>query len=215
MRHIGTLIAAFVIAPMAWILLAFGQDRSVQAFAAAARPGMGLSPADFVRPFEYLAAAGLILGIIATLRFSPLGAVLTGFVYSLSYAVLLVAPQGVLDMFSHRLSIAGRHADPTIPIRTGTTLVIGALMLVAVVSAGRWRRWPRAGVEPTEEWVDRDRPVGIDGLDLDPPGRRREPELVGRYQSPGLPPRPNSFAPATTGLDWPWGSSRPRSESGW
>jgi hypothetical protein len=31
MRHVGTLIAAIISAPLAWILLAYGQDRSVQA----------------------------------------------------------------------------------------------------------------------------------------------------------------------------------------
>lgn len=215
MRHFGTLIAAIVIAPLAWILLAFGQDRSVQAFAAATHPGMGLSAADFVRPFEYLAAAGLLLGILATLRFSPLGAVVTGFTYTLSYALLLVAPQGVLDLFSHRLSIAGRHADATIPIRTGTTMILGVLLLVAVVSVGRWRRWPRAGGEVDDEWVDRDRPVGIDGLDLHPPRRSREPEFVSHHHAPAFAPRSTGLASTTTGTSWPWGSSRPHSESGW
>ncbi len=76
MRHLGTLIAAVVIGPSAWILLAFGQDRSAQAFAHA--QNTALHTGDFVRPVEYLAAAGLLLGLLATLRVSPLGSVLTG-----------------------------------------------------------------------------------------------------------------------------------------
>jgi hypothetical protein len=213
MRHIGTLIAAIVIAPLAWLLLAYGQDRSVQAFATAARPGLGLTPADFVHPFEFLAAAGLLLGIIATLRFSPLGAVVTGLAYTLSYAVLLVAPQGLLDLLSHKLSIAGRHADLSTPVRTGTTLVLGALLLVAVFSVGRWRRWPRRGDGPPATGSDRDRPVGLDGLGLDSPtqplpGRHAEPEMAGQYRS-------TAFAPPRSEQTWPWGSSRPVSGSGW
>jgi hypothetical protein len=213
MRHIGTLIAAIVIAPLAWLLLAYGQERSVQAFATAARPGLGMSPVDFVRPFEFLAAAGLLLGIIATLRFSPLGAVVTGLMYTLSYALLLLAPQGVLDLFSHGLFIAGRHVDLSTPIRTGTAMVLGGLLLVAVLSVGRWRRWPRPDDGSGEIGSDRDRPVGLDGLDLDPPtqplpGRHSEPELAGWHRSSGL-------TQARPGLAWPWGSSRPVSGSGW
>src|SRR6266516_2652260 len=81
MRHLGTLIAAVVIGPSAWILLAFGQDRSAQAFAHA--QNTALHTGDFVRPVEYLAAAGLLLGLLATLRVSPLGSVLTGLGFAL------------------------------------------------------------------------------------------------------------------------------------
>src|SRR5215475_9993128 len=102
MRHVRTLIAAVVITPLAWILMAFGQDHSAQAFANGANGG-SLHGGDFFRPVLFLAAAGLILGLIATLRISPLGAVLAGFVYTVSYLALLVAPARVLDLLNHHL----------------------------------------------------------------------------------------------------------------
>jgi hypothetical protein len=142
MRHIATLIAAVFIGPLAWILIAFGQDRSAAAFAKAQSSG-AFDTGDFVRPLIYLVAAGILVGLIATLRISPLGAVLTGVVYVLSYVWLLVDPKGMLDLFKRNLSIFGQTADPTLPVRTGTTLIIGALLLVAVVSVKRWRRWPQ------------------------------------------------------------------------
>jgi hypothetical protein len=142
MRHLGTLIAAIVIGPLAWILVAFGQDRSATAFAKAQSTG-AFHTGDFVQPLIFLGAAGILLGLIGTLRFSPLGAALTGVVYVASYVALLIDPKGMLNLFKHNLDIAGRHADPTLPIQTGTTLVLGALLLVAVASLGRWRRWPR------------------------------------------------------------------------
>jgi hypothetical protein len=148
MRHIWTLIAAIVIGPLAWILIAFGQDRSAEAFAKAQSSG-AFHTGDFVRPLLYLAAAGILLGLIGTLRFSPLGSTLTGVAYVASYVALLIAPKNMLDLFKHNLSVFGQKADPTTPIQTGTTLVIGAVLLVSVVSAARWRRWPRpAGDEP-------------------------------------------------------------------
>jgi hypothetical protein len=145
MRHIGTLIAAIVIGPLAWILIAFGQDRSAAAFANVQKNNGAFHTGDFVRPLIFLLAAGLILGLIATLRFSPLGAGLTGVVYVLSYVWLFIDAKGLLNIFKHPLSIGGETADPTIPVRTGTTLLVGALLLVSVVSMARWRRWPRPG----------------------------------------------------------------------
>jgi len=141
MRHLGTLIAAVIIAPLAWILLAFGQDRSAQAFANVQGDG-AFDKGDFLRPALCLAAAGLLFGLIATLRFSPLGAVLTGIVYADSYLALLVNPKRLLDVFPDKISVAGRSADLTTPLRTGTALLLGALLLVGVASVGRWRRWP-------------------------------------------------------------------------
>src|SRR5437764_14276814 len=84
MRHIGTLIAAMVIAPLVWLLLAFGQGRSAQAFAKAQSTGV-YHGGDFLRPLQALAAAGRLLGLIATLRLSPLGAVVAGVAYASSY----------------------------------------------------------------------------------------------------------------------------------
>ena len=177
MRHLSTLIAAVVIAPLAWVLLAFGEDRSAQAFANADTSG-AFHTGDFVRPAVCLAAAGLLLGLLATLRFSPLGAVVAGAGYAASYLALLVAPKGVLDLFSMNVSVAGRHADMTTPIKTGTTLLLGALMLVAVGSVARWRAWPSTEespepAKPAQYPLPEDRPLGADGL--------REPEYATRY----------------------------------
>jgi hypothetical protein len=185
MRHLGTLIAAVVIAPLAWILIAFGQDRSATAFANA--HSGALHGGDFVRPLQYLAAAGLLLGLIATLRFSPLGALVAGAGYLSSYALLVVAPDQLLRFFSHDLSVVGHRADLATPVRTGTTLLVGALLVVAAASIGRWRRWPRPAADRFDTDPAVDRPVGADGLGLLPPGRGGEPEFAVRY---GTGPEP-------------------------
>jgi hypothetical protein len=152
MRHIATLIAAVIIAPLAWVLLAFGQDRSVQIIAAGDQAGH-LQGSAFVRPVLVLAAAGLLLGLIATLRVSPLGAVVTGAVYAATYLLLLAAPGAVLRVFRHNLSIGGKHADASAPIQTGTTLLLGGLMLVAIFSVNRWRRRPRSAESTSDTWT--------------------------------------------------------------
>ena len=175
MRHIGTLIAAIVIGPLAWILLAIGQDRSVQAFTTAQSSG-AFNTGDFVRTALLLAAAGTLLGLIATLRFSPLGAVLTGVVYAGSYLAMLTRPTWLLHLLGHKVTVAGQHADLATPVRTGTTLLIGAAMLVAMLSVQRWRRWPRSTAEAAEMEAPesfsspavsaQDRLLGAEGLGL-------------------------------------------------
>ncbi|MFG2056133.1 hypothetical protein ACGFI9_19110 [Micromonospora sp. NPDC048930] len=179
-RHVWTMIAAVVIAPLAWLLLAYGQERSLQAFADQASTG-GFTHGVFAGPALCLAAAGLLLGLIATLRLSPTGAVLTGGVYTASYLALLVNPDAVLDVFPASMSVAGRTADPTLPLRTGVSLLLGGLLLVSVVSVGRWRRWPvTSDVHPRESigsavTLPEDRASGAEGPGLAPASDAAEP----------------------------------------
>lgn len=170
MRHLWTLIAAVVIAPLGWVMLAYGQDRSIQAFVNEDASG-AFSNGDFIRPALCLGAAGLLLGLLGTLRFSPAGAVLTGLLYTGGYLAMLASPDAVLDVLPGRISLAGREADLETPLRTGSAMVLGAALLLAVASASRWRR-PAAAQE--QEAADRraplplaeDRPLGADGLGL-------------------------------------------------
>jgi hypothetical protein len=182
MRHIATLIAAVIIAPLAWVLLAFGQDRSVQIIATGDEAGY-LHGSEFVRPALVLAAAGILLGLIATLRFSPLGAVVAGVFYAGTYLMMIAAPGAVLRLFRHNLSIAGKHADASMPIRTGTTLLLGGLLLVAVMSVGRWRRWPRPTAstsEVSDPWTS-ELSSNSGGASVDGFGLGSEPEMRERY----------------------------------
>ena len=176
MRHYGTLIAAVVISPLAWILLAFGQDRSTHIFANAHGNG-SLTGGEFGWPLLMLAGAGLLLGLIGTLRFSPLGATFAGVVYVSSYALLLIMPKGLMDFAGHMLYISGHGADMSAPIRSGTSMALGAALLVSVFSVSRWRRWPRPEFGPSSSSSTALLP------DYNPlgtlPERDTEPDLVG------------------------------------
>ncbi|MER7443376.1 hypothetical protein [Micromonospora avicenniae] len=200
MRHIKTVIAALVVGPLAWVLLAAGQGRSLRVFADAQDHGGAPDAIALLKPLLVLAAAGLLLGLIATVRVSPLGSVLTGLAYAVSYAGLLFSPAWVLDLLSHKLSVAGYQIDLLTPVRTGTTLLLGLLLMVGVVSVHRWRRWPQPDadeqtVEVPDQMIppvsERDRPLGVDGLgstkqgeDPTKPGKAGEPEpaMVGGSQ---------------------------------
>ena len=139
MRHFGTLIAAIVIAPAAWLLIAFGQNEAGSSFAKAQHSG-AWPAGDFLAPLLLLAAAGILLGLVGTLRFSPLGAVLTGLVYTASYAAVLFAGKAVNDLLNHRVTLAGHTADLRTPVASGASLLLGSLLLVSIVSVQRWRR---------------------------------------------------------------------------
>ncbi|WP_327004567.1 hypothetical protein OHA72_57695 [Dactylosporangium sp. NBC_01737] len=197
MRHLGTLITAIIVAPLAWVLLAIGQQRSVAAFSG------DLQPAEFVRPLLVLAAAGLLLGVLGTLRFSPLGAMAIGIVYIFSNTMLLASPSTVMRVFTDDLHVAGRHIDLTAPIRTGTTMVLGVLLLVGATSVQRWRRWPRPAGDGAPATGVEDRPLGVDGLGLDIPQQDTEPEPSVRYVT-----SPDPYATSrrgTSASDAPYG----------
>jgi hypothetical protein len=215
MRHVWTLIAAVVIAPLTWVLLAYGQDRSLQAFLNEEATG-SFRNGDFIRPVLCLAAAGLLLGLLGTLRFSPLGAVLTGLAYTTSYLALLVDPEAVLNLLPGRFSLAGREADLETPLRSGSAMVLGAALLLAVASASRWRRWPVPQEEPAVPvgrgaplLLPDDRPLGAEGLGLPSTPLAGEPL--------GAPLRADDFGP-DDGPEWGrvpvtpgWSNQRPES----
>jgi hypothetical protein len=147
MRHLGTLFAAIVIAPAAWLLIAFGQTETGPAFAKALASG-AWPAGDFIPALLLLGGAGILLGLIGTLRFSPLGAVLTGLAYTASFVSLLFAGKTVNSLLNYTITIAGHKADLRAPVGTGTSLILGALLLVSVASIKRWLRWPALAGQP-------------------------------------------------------------------
>jgi hypothetical protein len=180
MRHIRSLIVAIVIAPLAWVLLALGQVQSAGAFPDTGRGG-ALQTGDFVRPVALLAGAGLLLGILGLLRLSPVGALVIGVVLTLSYTMLLVAPSQVVDLLGRDLSVAGRPIDLVQPVRTGTTMLLGVLLLVGTVSMRRWQRLSHPADDATGTMLASQRPAGTGGFDPAPWYRDPEPETAVRY----------------------------------
>ncbi|HWB36450.1 MAG TPA: hypothetical protein VHA75_10550 [Rugosimonospora sp.] len=145
MRHLWSLIAGVLAVPLVWLILSVGQLRTGTQFAKAATEGSFVAR-DFIPPFLLLVAAGLVLGVIACLRVSPVGPVVAGVAFLAPYAALLIRPQDTYDRFAYTFDLSFVHGktdgDLTTPLTSGIAPVIGALLLVAVVSAKRWRRWP-------------------------------------------------------------------------
>ena len=145
MRHLASLLAGMIAAPAAWLLIALGQE----GFADARVPG-GLAA-----PAAYVAGAGVLLGLVATLRISPLGPLVAGLLLLTAPVLLFVYGERTLDAIPDTIWLFTRSFEiqPEPPLANGTLLLVGAALTMSVFSAKRWRRWPAAApptVAPAE-----------------------------------------------------------------
>ncbi len=150
MRHLWSLLVGVLVAPLAWLVMSIGQVSTGKQFAAQDSTGHFVA-SDFLPPLLFLVGAGLLLGVLACLRISPLGPLVAGVAYLASYAALLIWPQRTYDQFAYTFHLSfldGQgNGDLTTPLTSGIAPLLGALLLVAVVSVKRWRRWPVAELD--------------------------------------------------------------------
>ncbi|HIW63000.1 MAG TPA: hypothetical protein H9881_11130 [Candidatus Stackebrandtia excrementipullorum] len=133
MRHIASLFAGILIAPLAWLLIGAAQ--------------IGLNPGAFESGGEapgriiavaMFAAAGVLLGLLAASRLSPAGPVVAGLTYVVGFALFrgdmaaLHLPEALVSNLLPRdsLMVAGD---------TGMIVVIGAVLLSTALFPSRWR----------------------------------------------------------------------------
>jgi len=141
-----------VVAPLTWCLVALGQNGSqekVGEWVEARR----WDTVDLIEPAVYLAVAGILLGLIATLRLSPLGPLVGGLLLIAPYVGLFIAPLDVRRAVPDNWDVVDRQLPLLVPLDNGTLPLIGAVLVMAVFSAQRWRRWPSvataAGAAPS------------------------------------------------------------------
>jgi hypothetical protein len=107
--------------------------------------------------------AGLLLGLIATLRVSPVGPIVAGVFLVAPIALLEAAPGVFLDIFVKNPYVVDLGSVQMswfeLTRSVGFLAMTGALLFVSVFSAQRWKTWPKPGFDSL---VDNGR---IDGLD--------------------------------------------------
>lgn len=144
MRHLWSLIAGVVLAPIVWAVAAFGQ-------AVTAQVGANGAPTSFDSKLLIAAAAfvgaGLVFGIIGTLRVSPVGPLIAGLAYLGCYGFAIAAPGTANDAFDRVTKVGDYQVHYASALTTGLIPVLGAALLMAVFSPGRWRSWPKAADE--------------------------------------------------------------------
>jgi hypothetical protein len=185
MRHFATLLVAIPVAPLSWLLLAFGQGR----------PDQTITGVE--RTLACLVGAGLLVGLLATVRLSLLGVALTGVAYAAAHVAALAFPEATLGLFPHSVSVAGRSVDPTAPLRTGTALVLAVIMLAAAIGLGRRRSFDERTREPAP--------------DIGRPGQSPPGPAASHYSAGSRHPdnrRSGSFGPANNDSRERWRRSR-------
>lgn len=161
MRHLWSLLAGLLAAPLAWLLLATGQHRSQEVV------GDGsFASADLAGPVVLLVVAGALLGVLGTLRWSPAGPIAAGLLLVLPTLLLFGNPSGTLSAFSHpeESRLLGQSLALWLPLENGTLLVLGSLLLIATFSLQRWRRWPTTLPPPIPLATDDEVVAGVTAL---------------------------------------------------
>ncbi|QOC93588.1 hypothetical protein [Micromonospora craniellae] len=152
MRHLWSFLAGLVVAPVTWVLVTLGQDGSAGTVNRWVEIGTS-NTANLIEPAVYLAVGGVVLGLLGTLRISPLGPLVAGLLLITPYVGLFVAPFRVRERIPADWEFLGDPLPLRLPVQNGTLFLIGLLLLMATFSGQRWRRWPcpvPAPVAPAE-----------------------------------------------------------------
>ncbi|MFC7544801.1 hypothetical protein [Plantactinospora sp. GCM10030261] len=143
MRHFWSFLAGLAAAPLSWVLIALGQDGSASTIARWADAGT-YNVANLIEPAVYLAVAGIVLGLLGTLRFSPLGPLVAGLLLVAPYVGMFINPFGVRNQVPASWKVLGDPLPLRLPLDNGTLFMIGLLLVMATFSGQRWRRWPES-----------------------------------------------------------------------
>ncbi|MBX7269042.1 hypothetical protein KIF24_25455 [Micromonospora sp. Llam7] len=153
MRHLWSFLAGLVVVPVTWVLVALGQDGSTSTVDRWVEIGTS-NTANLIEPAVYLAVGGIVLGLLGTLRISPLGPLVAGLLLVTPYVGLFIAPFRVRERIPSGWEFLGDPLPLGLPVENGTLFLIGALLLVATFSGQRWRRWPAPVTEPAPAMTD-------------------------------------------------------------
>ncbi|MGA8113865.1 MAG: hypothetical protein WCA46_09405 [Actinocatenispora sp.] len=137
MRHISSLVAGIVIGIIAWMIIGVAQYH----LGIAAATGIsGRSWGLYWLPLLLFAVAGLLIGLVASTRISPIGPFIAGAGYVLLQLAYVTFPN-----FLNWLpgNVFGQINIWDRPMRSGMFAVLGLVMLTAVLSVRRWQRWPK------------------------------------------------------------------------
>ncbi|WP_406037815.1 hypothetical protein OG799_23980 [Micromonospora sp. NBC_00898] len=208
MRHLWSFLAGLVVAPVTWVLVTLGQDGSGRTVHRWVEIGTYSTP-NLIEPAVYLGVAGILLGLLGTLRFSPLGAVVAGLLLITPYVGMFIAPFTVRDQIPDSWKLLGDPLPLRQPVENGTLFLVGVLLLMAAFSAQRWRPWP-APATAEAELTSADKPIENTFSPNDwPPSGAKAPRDTAPL-SLGYPePTPTEPLPRRSTGESPW-SAPPR-----
>lgn len=181
MRHLWSFLSGIAVAPLCWLLVAVGQTTSTRTIGDWVTDGE-YHTATLLGPAALLFAAGLLLGLLGTLRFSPLGPLAAGLALAAPYVVTFIDPLGTRDLLGIDAAVFGEPIVLLAPVDNGTLALLGVLLSTAVLSRRRWSADRRTGdPTPAEPAVPAAEPLPVRPLgEFDPslwslPGGPSEP----------------------------------------
>lgn len=148
MRHLWSFLAGLLVAPITWVLITLGQDGSAHTVNRWMERGT-FNTANLIEPAVYLGVAGVLLGLLGTLRVSPLGPLVAGLLLVTPYIGMAFSPFKVLDRLPEGWAVLGDPLPLRLPVANGTLFLIGVLLVMATFSGQRWRRWSVTEPAPT------------------------------------------------------------------
>ncbi|MEW1587085.1 hypothetical protein AB0283_16795 [Micromonospora vinacea] len=213
MRHLWSFLAGLVVAPITWVLVTLGQDGSSRTVDRWVEIGT-FNTANLIEPAVYLGVGGVLLGLLGTLRFSPLGPLVAGALLVTPYIGMFVAPFSVRDAIPHEWKVFGDPLPLRLPVENGTLFLIGLLLLMATFSQQRWRQWPTPATEPAtaptpeSDGGPRDDDFTMTDWPAPAPAERDTAPLTLGYPADSTPTEP---LPRRVGGESPW-SAPPRGQ---
>ncbi|WFE24947.1 hypothetical protein O7623_16065 [Solwaraspora sp. WMMD791] len=198
MRHLWSFLSGIAVAPLCWLLVAVGQTTSTRTIGDWVSDGE-YHTATLLGPAALLFAAGLLLGLLGTLRFSPLGPLAAGLALAAPYVATFIDPFGTRDLLGVDAVVFGEPIVLLTPVDNGTLALLGVLLSTAVLSRRRWSADRRTGdPTPAEPAAPAAEPLPVRPLgEFDPslwslPGGPTEP-------APAATPTAPTAADPTTG----------------
>ncbi|RKN28012.1 hypothetical protein [Micromonospora musae] len=207
MRHLWSFLAGLVVAPVTWVLVTLGQDGSSGTIGRWVEIGK-FNTANLIEPAVYLAAGGILLGLLGTLRFSPVGPLLAGLLLVVPYIGMFVAPYEVRDRIPDGWKVLGDPLPLQVPVENGTLFLIGTMLIMAAFSLQRWRAWPAPASEPAPAESEKSTESDVTLTDW-PPVASPERDTAAPITLAYPDSTPTEPLPRRTGGESPW-SAPPR-----
>ncbi|SCG66770.1 hypothetical protein [Micromonospora coxensis] len=211
MRHLWSFLAGLVVAPITWVLITLGQDGSGRTVRRWVEIGTYSTP-NLIEPAVYLGVAGILLGLLGTLRVSPLGPLVAGLLLITPYVGMFIAPFTVLDWIPDGGKVLGDPLPLSLPVQNGTLFLIGLLLLMATFSVQRWRRRPAPSTSGAELTPATDPPAEntFTLSDWPPPAPRGESDTAPLSLGYPAADTPTEPLPRRSGTESPWTAPPPR-----
>ncbi|MGC5052688.1 hypothetical protein ACLQ2S_14670 [Micromonospora sp. DT48] len=203
MRHLWSFLAGLVVVPVTWVLVTLGQDGSAGTVNRWVEIGTS-NTANLIEPAVYLAVGGIVLGLLGTLRISPLGPLVAGLLLITPYIGLFITPFRVRERIPSGWEFLGDPLPLRLPVENGTLFLIGMMLLIATFSGQRWRRWPVTVPQPVPATPDTPAPdpTLTDWPPVPSSAERDTAPLSLGYPDPD--PTPTEPLPRRTGGGSPW-----------